>query len=47
MSRRAKRLLPATLGVVSVAGGWLLRLRYNPFYSVLETRVLDWTSNAH
>jgi len=25
---------------------WLLRMRYNPFYEVLETRVLEWLDNA-
>jgi esterase/lipase len=26
---------------------WLLRLRHNPFYTFLETRVLDWLDNAN
>ncbi len=25
---------------------WLLRLRHNPFYAYLETRVLDWIESA-
>lgn len=25
-----------------IPGEWLLRMRYNPFYDVLETRVLEW-----
>ena len=29
-------------GLLRISSDWLLRLRYNPFYSVLETRVLDW-----
>lgn len=29
-------------GLMKISSDWLLRLRYKPFYSVLETRVLDW-----
>jgi len=29
-----------------IPGEWLLRMRYNPFYEVLETRVLEWMNNA-
>ena len=29
-----------------IPGEWLLRVRYNPFYDVLETRVLEWLQNA-
>ena len=29
-----------------IPGEWLLRMRYNPFYDVLETRVLEWLQNA-
>jgi alpha-beta hydrolase superfamily lysophospholipase len=29
-----------------IPGEWLLRMRYNPFYDVLETRVLEWLSIA-
>jgi len=29
-----------------IPGEWLLRMRYNPFYDVLETRVLDWLNNV-
>jgi hypothetical protein len=25
---------------------WLLRLRYNPFYSFLERRVLEWIAGV-
>ncbi len=25
-----------------ISSDWLLRLRYNPFYSVLEQRVVEW-----
>ncbi len=31
-------------GLLRISSDWLLRLRYNPFYSVLETRVLDWVN---
>jgi pimeloyl-ACP methyl ester carboxylesterase len=27
-------------------GDWLLRMRYNPFYSVVETRTLDWIASG-
>ena len=29
-------------GLMKISSDWLLRIRYNPFYSVLESRVLDW-----
>ena len=29
-----------------IPGEWLLRMRYNPFYEVLETRVLEWLNSA-
>ena len=29
-------------GLLKVSEAWLLRMRYNPFYSYLEKRVLDW-----
>jgi alpha-beta hydrolase superfamily lysophospholipase len=29
-----------------IPGEWLLRMRYNPFYDVLETRVLQWLQDA-
>jgi pimeloyl-ACP methyl ester carboxylesterase len=29
-----------------IPGEWLLRMRYNPFYEVLETRVLEWMQVA-
>jgi alpha-beta hydrolase superfamily lysophospholipase len=29
-------------GVLNVSTDWLLRMRYNPFYELLEERVLDW-----
>jgi hypothetical protein len=29
-------------GLLKVPEAWLLRMRYNPFYSYLEKRVLDW-----
>jgi alpha-beta hydrolase superfamily lysophospholipase len=31
-------------GLMVLSSDWLLRLRYNPFYQVLETRVLDWVT---
>ena len=29
-------------GLMKISSDWLLRLRYNPFYAVLESRVLKW-----
>ncbi|MEA1890646.1 MAG: alpha/beta hydrolase [Pseudomonadota bacterium] len=29
-------------GLLKIPGDWLLRLRYNPFYPYLQTRVLQW-----
>jgi len=31
-------------GLMILSSDWLLRLRHNPFYQVLEDRVLDWVS---
>ena len=31
-------------GLLKFSSDWLLRLRYNPFYSYLERRTLDWLS---
>ena len=33
-------------GLLRIPGDWLLRLRYNPFYSYLQTRVLQWMDDA-
>jgi len=33
-------------GLMRISSDWLLRLRYNPFYTVLETRVFEWLDNA-
>ena len=29
-------------GLLKIPGDWLLRLRYNPFYPYLESRLLEW-----
>lgn len=29
-------------GLLRISSNWLLRLRYNPFYTVLETRLFEW-----
>ena len=34
--------LKGELGLLKISEQWLLRMRYNPFYSYLEERVLDW-----
>jgi len=33
-------------GLLKIPYSWLVRLRHNPFYPFLETRVLDWVENA-
>ena len=33
-------------GLIKLPDDWLLRLRYNPFYKVIETRVLEWFDTA-
>ena len=33
-------------GLMRISSDWLLRLRYNPFYTVLEARVLEWLDNG-
>jgi len=33
-------------GLLRISSDWLLRLRYNPFYTVLEARVLEWVDNG-
>ena len=33
-------------GLLKIPGEWLLRLRYNPFYSYMQTRVLQWLDDA-
>lgn len=32
-------------GLLKFPSSWLLRVRYNPFYEVLQERVLDWMSD--
>ncbi len=34
-------------GLLKVSGDWLLRLRHNPFYALLETRALAWMDAAN
>ena len=34
-------------GLLRLPEDWLLRMRYNPFYKVLERRVLEWFDNAN
>ena len=33
-------------GLLKLSAEWLLRMRYNPFYEVIEKRVLEWFNNA-
>jgi hypothetical protein len=32
--------------LLKLPGDWLLRMRYNPFYEVLETRALEWLEKS-
>ena len=32
-------------GLMKISSDWLLRLRYNPFYAMLEQRVLEWVGD--
>jgi len=32
-------------GLLKIPAEWLLRLRYNPFYTYLQKRVLQWVDN--
>jgi alpha-beta hydrolase superfamily lysophospholipase len=34
-------------GLLKIPGDFLMRLRYNPFYSYLETRVVDWLDKVN
>jgi len=34
-------------GLLKISSDWLLRIRYNPFYSAMEDRVLDWLNSAN
>lgn len=31
-------------GLLKLSSDWLLRLRYNPFYPILEERIIDWVT---
>ena len=33
-------------GLLKIPSDFLIRLRYNPFYAFLETRVLEWLDGA-
>ena len=33
-------------GLLQFSSDWLLRLRYNPFYDLLENRVIEWLAGA-
>ena len=32
-------------GLLLISSDWMLRLRYNPFYKILEKRTLEWVAN--
>ena len=34
-------------GLLQLSPGWLIRLRYNPFYDYLEQRVVEWIEAAN
>ena len=33
-------------GLLKISESWLLRMRYNPFYAYLETRIIKWLEDA-
>ncbi len=33
-------------GLLELPGGWLLRMRYNPFFEVIERYTLEWFEQA-
>jgi hypothetical protein len=33
-------------GLLRIPADWLLRLRYNPFHTYMQTRVLEWLGDA-
>jgi alpha-beta hydrolase superfamily lysophospholipase len=33
-------------GLLILSSDWMLRLRYNPFYKILESHTLEWVNNA-
>lgn len=33
-------------GLLQISTDWMLRLRYNPFYDLLESRTIEWVNNA-
>jgi hypothetical protein len=33
-------------GLLKIPSEWLLRLRYNPFYEYMQTRILQWVDQA-
>ena len=34
-------------GLLKLPGDWLLRMRYNPFYNLVENRVLEWLEKSN
>jgi len=40
-----QQALQGERGVLRIPGNFLLRLRHNPFYGYLESRVLDWVAS--
>jgi hypothetical protein len=40
-----QQALQGERGVLIIPGNFLLRLRHNPFYGYLESRVLRWVEN--
>jgi hypothetical protein len=33
-------------GLIKIPTDWMIRLRYNPFYDYLESRMLEWVDKA-
>jgi len=41
-----RMVLQGERGLLKIPEDWMLRIRYNPFYSYLETRTLEWLETA-
>ena len=42
MDDHAEMAIQGERGLLRFSSDWLLRLRHNPFYDVVESRALEW-----
>ena len=42
-----KMAIQGERGLLTIPSDWMFRLRYNPFYDYLETRMMDWIDKAN